>query len=185
MHKPVRWRAFISHQTVRSFGPRPVARSTTLRWRVANADLRYEHAKKRGPLTALLLACNLFGDSFFEASCRLGGKTAGHFLRIFKHIERIYLAPPQGEHVETMVEVRSVAVEQRCGTVPLRKHGGMPRPALHPDVVDLEMDIGQNAAEAFKPAAQGFFVVALTTKRVGAGKVAARLVSAPHPSDGC
>jgi hypothetical protein len=22
----------------------------------------------------------------------LGGKTAGHFLRIFKHIERIYLA---------------------------------------------------------------------------------------------
>jgi hypothetical protein len=71
----------------------------------ANADLRYEHAKKRGPLTSLLSAYNLFGDSFFEASCCLGGKTAGHFLRIFKHIERIYLAPPQGEHVETMVEV--------------------------------------------------------------------------------
>jgi hypothetical protein len=32
------------------------------------------------------------------------------------------------------------------------------------------MDSGQDAAEAFKPAAQGFFVVALTTKRVGAGK---------------
>jgi hypothetical protein len=47
---------------------------------VANADLRYEHAKKRGPLTALLLAYDLFGDSFFEASCRLGGKTTGHFL---------------------------------------------------------------------------------------------------------
>ena len=28
-----------------------------------------------------------------------------------------------------------------------------------------------DAAEAFKPAAQGFFVVALTSKRVGAGKV--------------
>ncbi len=41
------------------------------------------------PLTALLLAYNLFGDGFLEASCRLGGKTAGHFLRIFKHIERI------------------------------------------------------------------------------------------------
>jgi hypothetical protein len=79
--------------------------------RAANADLRYEHAKKSRPLTALLLAYNLFGDSFFEASCCLGGKTAGHFLRIFKHIERIYLAPPQGEHVETMVEVRRVAVE--------------------------------------------------------------------------
>lgn len=47
---------------------------------VANADLRYEHAKKRGPLTALLLAHNLFGDSFFEASCRLGGKPARRFL---------------------------------------------------------------------------------------------------------
>ena len=47
---------------------------------VANVDLPYEHAKKRGPLTALLLAYNLFGDSFFEASCRLGGKTAGRCL---------------------------------------------------------------------------------------------------------
>ena len=47
---------------------------------VANADLRYEHANKRGPLTALLLAYNLFGDSFFEASGGLGGKTTGHFL---------------------------------------------------------------------------------------------------------
>ena len=36
--------------------------------------------KKRGPLTALLLAYNLFGDSFFEASCRLGGKPTGRFL---------------------------------------------------------------------------------------------------------
>ena len=44
------------------------------------------------PLTAALLAYNLLGGSFFAASCRLGGKTAGHFLRIFKHIERIYLA---------------------------------------------------------------------------------------------
>ena len=47
--------------------------------RAANADLRYEHAK-RGPLTALLLAYNLFGDSFFEASCRLGGKSTGRCL---------------------------------------------------------------------------------------------------------
>jgi hypothetical protein len=31
------------------------------------------------------------------------------------------------------------------------------------------MESGQDAAEALKPAAQGFFVVALTTKRVGAG----------------
>jgi len=61
-------------------GPRPVARSTSPLARAANADLRYEHAKKRRPLTALLLAYNLFGDSFFEASCRLGGKPTGRFL---------------------------------------------------------------------------------------------------------
>jgi hypothetical protein len=119
---------------------------------------------------ALLLAYNWFGHSFFAASRRLRGETAGHFLRIFKHIERIDLAPPQREYVETMVEVRSVAVEQRRGAVPLRKHGGMPRPALHPDIVDLEMDIGQDAAEAFEPAAQGFLAVALAAKRVGAAK---------------
>jgi hypothetical protein len=35
-------------------------------------------------------------------------------------------------------------------------------------MVDREMESGQDAAEALKPAAQGFFVVALTTKRVGA-----------------
>lgn len=63
-------------------------------------------------------------------------------------------APPQGE---------------RCGAVPLGKHGSMPRPALHPDVVNREMEIGEHTAEALKPAAQGFLVVALTTKRVGAG----------------
>jgi hypothetical protein len=32
------------------------------------------------------------------------------------------------------------------------------------------MEIGQDAAEALQPAAHGFFVVALTTDRVGAGK---------------
>ena len=42
------------------------------------ADLRYEHAKSR--VTALLLAYNLFCDSFFEASCRLFGKSTGRCL---------------------------------------------------------------------------------------------------------
>ncbi len=48
--------------------------------RIANVDLHYEHAKKCGPLAALMLAHNLFADSFFEARCSLGGKTTGHFL---------------------------------------------------------------------------------------------------------
>jgi hypothetical protein len=43
-------------------------------------DLHYEHAKKYEPLAALMLAHNLFGDSFFEARCSLEGKTTGHFL---------------------------------------------------------------------------------------------------------
>jgi hypothetical protein len=51
------------------------------------------------------------------------------------------------------------------------------------------MESGLDAAEALKPAAQGFFVVALTTKRVGAGNAVmdmrARLLSPLHPSDGC
>ena len=71
--------------------------------------------------------------------------------------------------METTVDVRRVPVEQRCSAVPLGKHGGMPRPTHYPDIVDLDMEIGQDAAEALKPAAQGFFVVALTSKRVGAG----------------
>jgi len=45
-----------------------------------NKSRSAEHAKKRRPLTALLLAYNLFGDSFFEASCCLGGKPTGRFL---------------------------------------------------------------------------------------------------------
>ncbi len=49
---------------------------------------------------------------------------------------------------------------------PLRKHGGVPRPTVHSDVVDLDTEIGQDAAEALKPAAQVLLVVALTTKRV-------------------
>ncbi len=81
----------------------------------------------------------------------------------------MHSAPPQREHVETTVDVRRIAVEQRCGAVSLRKHGGMPRPAAHQDVVDLDLEIGQDAAEALKPAAQLFLVVALTTKRVVAG----------------
>ncbi len=41
---------------------------------LADVDNRY------GPLTALLLAYNWFGDSFFEASRCLGGKTTGRCL---------------------------------------------------------------------------------------------------------
>jgi hypothetical protein len=32
------------------------------------------------------------------------------------------------------------------------------------------MEIGQDPSDALKPAVQGFFVVALTTKRVGTGE---------------
>jgi hypothetical protein len=35
----------------------------------------------------------------------------------------------------------------------------MPRPAIHPNVVDLDMKIGQDAAEALKPAAQASLCV--------------------------
>jgi hypothetical protein len=69
----------ISHEIVRVSAPRggEVKHSLLV---VASADLRYEHAKKRGPLTALPLAHDWFGDRFFEARCRLGGKSAGRCL---------------------------------------------------------------------------------------------------------
>src|SRR5437899_9245675 len=54
---------------------------------------------------------NWFGDSFFEASCRLGDKPTGRFLRVLKFLECIDSTPPQREHVETTVDVRRVAVE--------------------------------------------------------------------------
>src|SRR5947209_19328390 len=78
-------------------------------------------------------------------------------------------APSQNQHVEPTVDVRRVPIEQCCCAVPLGKHRGMPRPTFHPDAVDREMESGQNAAHALEPAAQGFFVVALTTERVGSG----------------
>jgi hypothetical protein len=81
-----------------------------------------------------------------------------------------HLAPTHSDDVEAAVEVRIIAVEQPCRGIPLYKHGCMPWPALHPDVVDREMEIGQDAADALQPALHGFFVVALTTNRVGAGK---------------
>jgi hypothetical protein len=37
-------------------------------------------------------------------------------------------------------------------TVPLRKHGGVPRPALYPDAVDLEMDIRRDWFQHLIPA---------------------------------
>src|SRR5438552_11393904 len=142
----------------------------------------------RAYLTALLLAHDLFGDSLFDACCRLDGKPTRHFLRIFKHIDCAYLAPPQGDHVETWLKYEP-PLSSVCSAVPLHKHGGMRRPALHPDIVDLEMEIGQDAADALKPVAQGFLVVALTTNRVGAGKAVMDIrrdcFSAAHPSDGC
>src|SRR5437667_7439198 len=72
----------------------------------------------RAYLTALLLAHDLFGDSLFDAGCRLDGKPTRDFLRIFKHIDCAYLAPPQGDHVETWLKyeppLSSVAVPSHC-----------------------------------------------------------------------
>src|ERR687898_2352567 len=131
---------------------------------------RFLRASSRAKRCALPLAHKLFGNGLFEAGCRLGRKPTGDFLRIFEDVERMDLAPPQRDHVQTTIEVRSVAVQQRCRPVPLHKHGGIPRPAFHPDAVDLEMQVGQDARNALEPAAERFAVVALTTDRVGAAK---------------
>ena len=71
--------------------------------------------------------------------------------------------------MEATVEVRA-AVLQRGGAVPLHERGGVPRPALHPYVVDLEVEIGQDSTQALEPTAQGFYVVAFAPDRVGAAE---------------
>ena len=73
--------------------------------------------------------------------------------------------------MQAAVEVRIVAIKQRCSDVLLYKYGGMPRPAIHRGAVDLEIEIGQDdAAEALEPEVQGSFVVTLATKRMDASK---------------
>ena len=62
------------------------------------------------------------------------------------------------------------AVQQRRGSVPLHEHHRAPRRALHPDVVDLELQIRQDARQALEPQAQGVPVVALAADRVDAAE---------------
>src|SRR6516162_9333846 len=81
----------------------------------------------------------------------------------------MHLAPSEGDHVEPTVEVWA-AVLERGGAVPLHERGGVPRPALHPYVVDLEVEIGQDSTQALEPTAQGFYVVAFAPDRVGAAE---------------
>ena len=126
-------------------------------------------AAEAGWPTVRSLAHDLCGNGFFEASGHLGGQTTDHFLGILKHIQYIHTTPPQGDHMQAAVEVRIVAIEQRCSDVLLYKYGGMPRPAIDRGAVDLE--IGQDdAAEALEPEVQGSFVVTLATKRMDASK---------------
>src|SRR4051795_10307655 len=79
------------------------------------------------------------------------------------------LPPAQRDDVDRVLGVRAPD-QQRRGPVPLHEHGGVPRPALHPDVVDLEVEIGQNAGESLEPESQRRLVMALTANRVVAEK---------------
>src|SRR5262249_17022237 len=100
------------------------------------------------PAYASRLANNLFGSGLFEAGFGLNGQPARHLLRILKYIERIDFAPSHSNHMETAVEVRGVAIQQCGPRIPLHKHFGVPGPALHPDIVDLDVKVRQDAADA-------------------------------------
>ena len=112
----------------------------TLRWgRIYALDV-FEDSQEAARGLAAQAAAIWFCPSAWFHSYRIAAAWAASpraaSCRIFKHIDRIYSAPPQGDHLETTDEVQSVAVEQRCGAVPLHKHGSvLPRPALYPDVV--------------------------------------------------
>src|SRR5215475_726706 len=111
------------------------------------------------------LAQDWFGEGLLETRCRLDGKRTGDLLRILEDVEGSDLAPPQGNHVNGVLEVPA-AVQERRSPVPLHEHHRVPRRALHPDVLDLEMEIGQDACQALEPQAQSLFVVALATNRM-------------------
>src|SRR5262245_42166591 len=72
--------------------------------------------------------------------------------------------------METAVEIRGVAIQQRSRRVPLHKHHGVPRPAFDPDVVDLDMKVWQDAADTLYPAPHRLLVVALATDAVRAAE---------------
>src|SRR5215831_4061903 len=90
------------------------------------------------------LAQDWFGDGLPETGRSLDGERTGNFLRVLEDVERSDLAPPQGDHVDGMLEVPA-AVQQRRGSVPLDEHHRVPGRPFHPDVVDREMEIGQHA----------------------------------------
>src|SRR5215471_1590730 len=94
------------------------------------------------------LANDLFGNGLFEAGFGLNGQAARHLLGILKYIERIDFAPSHGNNMEPAVEVRRVAIQQCSRRVPLHKYLGVPRPAFNPDIVDLDVKVWQDAAEA-------------------------------------
>jgi hypothetical protein len=81
-----------------------------LRVRVAHVDLPDEPAQTCGPLAALMLAHNWFGGRFVEARGRLGGQTTGHFLGIFKHVQRIHLTPTHRDHAVGLLITREAVV---------------------------------------------------------------------------
>jgi hypothetical protein len=85
------------------------------------------------------LANNLFGNGLFEAGLGLNGQPARYLLGILKYIERIDFAPSHSNNMKTAVEVGGVAIQQGSPRIPLHKHLGVPRPALHPDIVDLDV----------------------------------------------
>ena len=115
------------------------------------------------------LAQNWFGDGLLEAGGRLGDQRTVDFLGILEDVQGGDLAPTQGDHVNGVLGV-PVTVEQRCGAVPLHEHHGVPRPALHPDIVDLQIEVGQDAGQPLEPLAQSLSVMPLTTDRVDAAE---------------
>src|SRR5262252_7392496 len=111
------------------------------------------------------LAQDWFGEGLLETRCCLDGKRTGDLLRILEDVEVSDLAPAQGNHVNGVLEIPAV-VQQCRSPIPLHEHHCVPWRAFHPDVLDLEMEIGQDSRQALEPQAQSLLVVTLTTNRV-------------------
>ena len=56
------------------------------------------------------LALDFFSHSLFKAGRGLGSQATNHFLGILEHVQSLYFAPSQSNHMEATVEVRIITI---------------------------------------------------------------------------
>jgi hypothetical protein len=109
------------------------------------------------------------GKSFQDAVRGPYLQTGSDKLRIFIGIDGEYLAPTHSDYMYAMVVVWG-PIGHVLHARPSNDHGGVPRPALDPDVSGCQLQGRSKTTQTLKPAAQRFAIVTLAAKGVIAAK---------------